>query len=128
MPVHFEAVDEYRVREIEKGFERSLDALKFDLSGRRTAFLKPNIVRPARPESSTVTHPAVAEAVINVLRRRGLQDIRVGEASSVGVNVEHSFDISGYRAMCRRVGVPLLNLNDVERREMRWMYGRLRLP
>jgi len=128
MPAHFEAVDGYVVREIERGFERSLDSLGFDLSSRRTAFLKPNLVRPAKPESSTITHPDVVEAVVNVLRRRGMQDIRVGEASSVGVNVEESFDVSGYRALCRRLDVPLLNLNDVERREMRWMYGRLRLP
>ncbi|HZI95018.1 MAG TPA: DUF362 domain-containing protein [Patescibacteria group bacterium] len=128
MPVHFEAVDQYRLKEIESAFERSLDRLKFDLSGRRTAFLKPNIVRPAKPNSAMVTHPRVAEAVINVLRRRGVSDVRVGEASSVGVDVEESFDVSGYRAMARRLGVPLLNLNDVERREVQWMFGRLRLP
>ncbi|HEY3175072.1 MAG TPA: DUF362 domain-containing protein [Candidatus Polarisedimenticolia bacterium] len=128
MAVHFEAVDRYKVAEIEKAFERSLDAIGFDASGRRTAFLKPNIVRPMKPETAAVTHPSVAEAVINVLRRRGLSDIRVGEASSVGVDVEESFDVSGYRAMARRLGVPLLNLNDVERREVKWIFGRLRLP
>ena len=128
MAVHFEAVDRYRVEEIEVAFERSLDATGIDLSGRRTAFLKPNIVRPEKPDSAVVTHPSVSEAVINVLRRHGLTDIRVGEASSVGVDVERAFDVSGYRAMTRRLGVPLLNLNDVERRELRWMYGRLRLP
>ncbi len=128
MPVHFESVDRYHVPEIEAAFERSLDTLQFDLGGRRTAFLKPNIVRPAKPDSAVVTHPRVAEAVINVLRRRGVEDIRVGEASSVGVDVEHAFDVSGYRALAHRLGVPLLNLNDVERREVRWMYGRLRLP
>src|SRR5262245_29230608 len=101
MPVHFEAVDDYRVKEIENAFERSLDTLGLDLSGRRSAFLKPNIVRPARPDSAMVTHPRVTEAVIQVLRRRGLTDIRVGEASSVGVDVERSFDVSGYRAMAR---------------------------
>ena len=128
MPVHFEAVDEYRVAEIEAAFERSLDTLKFDLTGRRSAFLKPNIVRPAKPDTAMVTHPRVAEAVINVLRRRGVTDIRVGEASSVGVDVGRSFELSGYRAMARRLDVPLLNLNDVERRELPWMFGRLRLP
>src|SRR5262245_57149903 len=128
MPVHFEGVDDYQVREIESAFERSLESLRFDLAGRRSAFLKPNIVRPAKPDTAMVTHPRVVEAVINVLRRRGVTDIRVGEASSVGVDVERAFDVSGFRAMSRRLGVPLLNLNDVERREMRWMFGRLRLP
>ena len=128
MPVHFEAVDEYKVREIEAAFACSLDMLRFDFTGRRTAFLKPNIVRPIAPDRAVVTHPRVAEAIINVLRRRGVADIRVGEASSVGVDVEEAFDVSGYRAMARRTGVPLLNLNDVERREVKWMFGRLRLP
>jgi uncharacterized protein (DUF362 family) len=128
VPVHFEAVDRYEVDKIEAAFERALEAIRFDLSGRRTAFLKPNIVRPAKPESAVVTHPRLTEAVINVLRRRGVADIRVGEASSVGVDVERAFDVSGYRAMARRKGVALLNLNDVERKEVRWMFGRLRLP
>ncbi|HET9482231.1 MAG TPA: DUF362 domain-containing protein [Candidatus Polarisedimenticolia bacterium] len=128
MPVHFESVGAYRVDAIESAVERSLDRLGVELSGRRSAFLKPNIVRPAKPSSAVVTHPAVTEAVIRVLRRRGLTDIRVGEASSVGVDVEHAFDVSGYRAMAQRLGVPLLNLNDVERRELKWMFGRLRLP
>lgn len=128
MPVHFEAVDSYDIPRMERAFEAILDSLKFDMKGRRTAFLKPNIVRPAKPDSAVVTHPRLAEAVINVLRRRGVADIAVGEASSVGVDVEESFDVSGYRALARRLGVTLLNLNDVERREMPWLYGRLRLP
>ncbi len=128
MPVHFEAVGRYRLPLIEAAFERCLDRLGFDLSARRTAFLKPNIVRPARPGSAVVTHPRVAEAVVNVLRRRGVRDIAVGEASSVGVDVERAFEVSGYRALARRLRVPLLNLNDVERREVAWMFGRLPLP
>jgi uncharacterized protein (DUF362 family) len=128
MSVHFEAVDRYRVDEIETGLERSLSALNYDLQGARTAFLKPNIVRPGAPSTAMVTHPAVVEALIKVLRRRGVTEIAVGEASSVGVNVEEAFRASGYRQMCARLGVPLLNLNEVERRELKWMYGRLRLP
>ena len=128
MSVHFEAVDRYDVPEIEAALERSLSALPRPIAGSRTAFLKPNIVRPGLPASAMVTHPAVVEALINVLRRHGVSEISVGEASSVGVNVEESFRVSGYREMCRRKGVPLLNLNEVERRELKWMYGRLRLP
>lgn len=128
MSVHFEAVDRYRVGAIEEALERSLDALDRDPSGARTAFLKPNIVRPGDPSTAMVTHPAVVEAMIRVLRRRGVSEITVGEASSIGVDVESAFRRSGYRAMCRRIGVPLLNLNEVERRDLRWMYGRIRLP
>ncbi len=128
MSVHFESVDRYVVPEIREALERSLGAIGFDPSGARTAFLKPNIVRPGAPDTAMVTHPAVVEALILLLKARGVTDIAVGEASSVGVNVEESFRVSGYRDMCARLGVPLLNLNEVERREVKWMYGRLRLP
>jgi uncharacterized protein (DUF362 family) len=128
MSVYFGAAERYDVAEIEKVLEAALGALGAGLAGARSAFLKPNIVRPGTPDTAMITHPAVVEAMIRVLRRRGVTEIAVGEASSVGVNVEESFRVSGYRALCRRLGVPLLNLNDVERREVRWMYGRLRLP
>ena len=128
MSVHFEAVDRYDVGAIESALETALESLRFDLGGARTAFLKPNIVRPGSPATAMVTHPAVVEAAVNVLRRHGVSAIAVGEASSVGVDVEKAFRVSGYQALCRRLGVPLLNLNEVERREVRWIYGRLRLP
>jgi len=126
--VHFAEVGSYDVDLIEKALEASLDAIGYSAAGARSAFLKPNIVRPGVPDTAMITHPAVIEALVRVLRGRGVTEIAVGEASSVGVNVEESFRVSGYAALCRRIGVPLLNLNDVERRELRWMYGRLRLP
>jgi len=128
MSVHFQAVDKYDPRTIESALEESLNRLDRSLRGARSAFLKPNIVRPGDPSTAMVTHPAVVEGLIRVLRRHGVGEIAVGEASSVGVDIEESFRQSGYRALCRRLGVPLLNLNEVERRELPWMYGRLRLP
>lgn len=128
MSVRFEAVDEYRVEAIESALESAAEAVEAPVDGARSAFLKPNIVRPGKPETAMVTHPAVVEGMIRVLRRHGVTDIAVGEASSIGVDVEEAFRVSGYSALCRRLGVPLLNLNEVERREVRWMYGRLRLP
>src|SRR5262245_61380358 len=128
MSVYFGAVEQYDVAAIEKVLDTALDKLGRSLSGARSAFLKPNIVRPGKPDTAMITHPSVVEAMVNVLRRRGVTRISVGEASSVGVNVEESFRVSGYAALCRRIGVPLLNLNEVERRELRWIYGRLRLP
>jgi len=128
MSVHFEAVDKYDPLVIEEALDKSLASLGKDLGGARTAFLKPNIVRPGDPSTAMVTHPDVVEGMIRALRKRGVSEIAVGEASSVGVDIEESFRASGYRALCKRLGVPLLNLNEVERRELRWMYGRLRLP
>jgi uncharacterized protein (DUF362 family) len=128
MSVYFGAVERYDVAAIEKVLDAALGALGKPPAGARSAFLKPNIVRPGKPDTAMITHPAVVEALVNVLRRRGVNEIAVGEASSVGVNVEESFRVSGYASLCRRLRVPLLNLNEVERRELRWIYGRLRLP
>jgi uncharacterized protein (DUF362 family) len=128
MSVYFGEAGAYELGTVEKVLEAALEALGKDVSKARTAFLKPNIVRPGKPDTAMITHPVVIEALVNVLRRRGVREIAVGEASSIGVNVEESFRVSGYGALCRRLGVPLLNLNEVERRELRWMYGRLRLP
>jgi uncharacterized protein (DUF362 family) len=121
-------VARYDVRTIERSVRRALDALGLSPAGRRTAFLKPNIVVGARPGTGIVTHPAVVEALVRVLRDAGVADIAVGDGPGVGLDPEAVFERSGYRALATRLGVRLVNLNAAERRERAWRYGKLGVP
>ena len=128
MAVYLEEIRTYRVEALERGLARGLDAVGLDLTGKRSAVIKPNLVTAARPRTAIVTHPAVVEAIVKVLRERGLDDITIADGPGVGLDPARVFDRSGYRKLARRLGVRLISFNDVERRERDWRYGKLRVP
>ncbi len=66
----------------------------------RTVFVKPNVLRPARPEEAITTHPAILTAVLNALERMDPARIIVGDNPGLhgyGAN-EASFERSGLLA------------------------------
>ena len=64
---------------------------------------------PSPPERGIVTHPIFVEAVVMLLKETGA-DIIVGDDIEEGD--EDGFVISGYRQMCDRQGVKLVNLRE----------------
>jgi uncharacterized protein (DUF362 family) len=128
MPAYFDEVKKYRVALLQASIKKALDELKMDFRGKRRAFIKVNAVRPARPRSGVVTHPAVVEALIHILRERGLNEIVIGEGPAAGVNVEKAFRKSGYARLARKVKVRLVDLHKAERVRREWDYGILSLP
>ena len=64
---------------------------------------------PSPPEKGIVTHPVFTEAVLEILLKAGA-DVTVGDDIDGGN--EDGFIISGYRSMCERVGVKLINLRE----------------
>ena len=64
---------------------------------------------PSPPERGIVTHPVFTEAVIVLLKEQGV-GITVGD--DIEAEGGDGFVISGYRAMCQRQGVKLVNLRD----------------
>ncbi len=73
-------------------------------------FVKINHISPSSPaEKGLVTHPAFVEAVLGLIKEVGA-DITVGDdIQSTG----DGFKISGFRQMCQRAGVRLINLREV---------------
>lgn len=128
MPVYLKRVSEYDVSKIQSAFDAGLDDLDVDLVGRSTSVIKVNIVQPRKPESGVVTHPAVAEAVVGSLRRRGIRQIAIAEGPALGVNVQQAFRESGYESMAKRVGVKLVNLYDAPRTSVNVGFGYENLP
>jgi len=126
--VFLREVRNYRLGELREAIARGIDALGLDLSEKRTAFIKPNLVIAAKPKTAVITHPAVVEALVAELRDRGVADISMGDGPGVGLNVEQVFRVSGYERLAKRLGVELVNLNTAERRKHDWKYGELGVP
>ena len=87
-----------------------------DLTGGLNDIVKPgskvfvkinHLSPPSPPERGIVTHPIFTEAVIVLLKKTGA-DITVGD--DIEENDADGFVLSGYREMCARQGVKLVNL------------------
>lgn len=128
MTVLFHEMRRYRQPELQASITKAIQLLNLDTKRKRSVFIKVNIVRPAPPSSCVVTHPAVVEALIHVLRKKGLHEVVVGEGPAAGVDVESAFKKSGYLRLSRKLDVPLLDLHKAERVLKEWEYGILELP
>jgi uncharacterized protein (DUF362 family) len=125
--VHLSAIRRYDVAAIERALVEAFTELGLAPSG-RTAVVKPNIVIGAKPRTGIVTHPAVVEAVVRVLRSRGFGEITIADGPGVGLDPAQVFETSGYAALAARLGTRLVCFNDVERRERSWKYGTIGVP
>ena len=73
-------------------------------------FVKINhLAPPSKPERGIVTHPVFVEAVIELLKQYS-DDITVGDDIESGE--PDGFAISGFRQMCERAQVKLVNLRE----------------
>jgi uncharacterized protein (DUF362 family) len=118
----------YDIKILEHQINEAFNDLGLDLSNKTSALLKPNIVIPAKPGSAIITHPAVVEAMINVLEKKGIKNIIIGEGPGVGADETKAFELSGYNKLAAKKNVKLINLNKAERVEIQWKYGTVRLP
>jgi len=128
MKVVLGEVRSYDVAAIRKMVERALADLNLSVAGARTAVVKPNIVTGRSPKSGVVTHPAVVEAIVQVLRDAGVSRITLADGPGVGLDSDWVFERSGYRALADRLGVELMTFNGVPRRKRKWKYGEVGVP
>lgn len=127
MSVYLDRQRQYDAAEIREKLEAALSATGAEPRG-RSAVIKPNLVNQFGAASGTTTHPAVVEAVHGALRDRGFTDIVIADGPSINRPVDEVFETSGMRALAERLGTPLIDLNQAERRSVPWRYGDLPLP
>ena len=95
---------------VEKGTELIGGLAKIVSPGSKV-FVKINHLPPPSPaEKGIITHPAFVEVVLDLLKEVSA-DITVGDDIQSGT--EDGFQISGFRQMCQRAGVRLINLREV---------------
>lgn len=95
---------------MEKGIELIGGLAKIVPPGSKV-FVKINHLSPPSPaEKGIVTHPVFVEVVLNLLKAVGA-DITVGD--DIQSDSGDGFQLSGFRQMCQRAGVRLINLRGV---------------
>ncbi|MEM4267578.1 MAG: DUF362 domain-containing protein [Candidatus Woesearchaeota archaeon] len=90
-------------------------------------FIKPNIVGPVKPESGVVTHPKVVEGVIRYLKSIQINDIYIGDGPCIE-EVDYVYKKTGYRELCRRLGVVLVDLHKEKREKIKFRNRWVLLP
>lgn len=91
-------------------------------------FIKPNIVSPQKSSSPMITNIKFVEAVIKYFRQKGIKEIVIGEGSAFGIDTKKSFKKAGYYKLAEKYGVKLLDLNNTQRFDIKWKFGKLKIP
>jgi uncharacterized protein (DUF362 family) len=114
---------------LEKDVEHLLDIIQYR-PVKEKILIKPNIVVAASPEEGDVTHPKVTEALIRYFHRRN-KEVVVAEGTGIfGTDREFAslLRTTRYDVIRDQLGVPIINLEQVETEKVPWRYGSIPLP
>lgn len=109
-------------------FSRWLATLPLDIPLNRPVVLKPNLVYPIGWRSGVVSDVRLIRELIGHLHRLGIKAIMMAEGPGLGVEAGRAFEKSGFAELSRETGVPLVDLNQAQRRPVSWANGELMLP
>lgn len=87
--------------------------------------IKPNVPGPGPSDQGLFTDPRVVEALV---KRFVGREIVIGESCVIGYDALRAFERTGYAELAERYGLDLVDLNQADRYEVEWRYGKLRLP
>lgn len=128
MAVYIEKQSTYDLQAIADIVRRGISDIGLDLSDKKSAVIKVNIVQARQPDTGIITHPTVTEAVIDVLEEAGIKQITIIEGPALGVDVRDAFKTSGYHALAKRRRVELVNAFEAPRKKLEVGYGYEGLP
>ncbi len=93
--------------------------------GRDALFIKPNVPDTGPAGQGLYTDPAVVDAFLKLFPARS---VVIGESCIVGRDASIALHKNGFAPIAERHDAELVNLDGVERFEVEWLHGRLRLP
>jgi len=103
--------EDYSVDKISGIIREATSDLGHDIKGK--VFIKPNVVSANREYiHSSYTQPEVVESMVRILRERGVDKITIGESGGYGIPSRLFLKESGYSAMGKRLGVPVVDINE----------------
>jgi len=101
---------DYDYGQIQQKLKAACNLLNVDFSGKKKILLKPNLIMRKKPEDAVTTHPAVVGAMIELLKRSGVEAV---VADSPGgpytqKRLEGIYSAVGMKDVCEKTGA-LLN-------------------
>lgn len=75
-----------------------------------TVVIKPNLLVSRREWVGVNTDPRVVEALVKVIKEKGVRRITIGDGSGMGYSATKAFQICGYTDLAQRYGLRLVDL------------------
>ncbi len=127
--MHEVAIARVNLNSLQSEVEKLLGLIGYK-PARRKILLKPNIVVASRPEEADMTHPKVVEGLVRYFQKRDCETV-VAEGTGI-FSTEKEFErllkTTGYDSIRDGLGIPVINLEQVERERVPWKYGTIPLP
>lgn len=75
--------------------------------------VKPNVLSGTSPEKAVTTHPAVLEAVFDLLQKGGCEKISFGDGPGGSVkDIDNAMQVCGLKEAADRYGVPMADFKE----------------
>lgn len=82
--------------------------------------IKPNLLAPHSPEKAITTHPAVVQAVVELVQEQGAKAF-IGDSPggfSILERIEHLWEVTGMKGVAQNTGATLVNFEKSSLREI----------
>jgi uncharacterized protein (DUF362 family)/NAD-dependent dihydropyrimidine dehydrogenase PreA subunit len=103
----------YDIKEVKTAIDVCMDTLgglDYYIDPGDRVLLKPNLLQAKPPGEHVTTHPALLEAVINLVKDvKGVPLVGDSPGASVGRDIERYWRITGLEEVCKRLNVELVN-------------------
>lgn len=100
--------------DVKESVKESLELVDFKIDKSDKILIKPSIIEPAYPYQAANTNPKLLEALIEVLKERGVNDIIVAEQSWPGNDTASCAEKAGITDVCKKHGCAFLDLRKAE--------------
>ncbi len=102
----------YQLEEVQKAVDKCMDSIggtsSFIKPGDKV-LIKPNMLQGKPPEEAITTHPAVIEAIVNMVKDAGAFPFIGDSPGGPARGMESFWDITGFSNVAERTGAKLVN-------------------
>ena len=112
IPVSISKCSSYQLEEVQTAVLKCLDAIGGISSFIRPSdkvMIKPNMLQGKSPDEAITTHPAVVEAVANIVKDAGAIPMIGDSPGGPARGMESFWDITGFSEVSKRTGAHLVN-------------------
>ena len=112
MKVFIEQIPDYDLEKIRMFLENTFTSIDLwqKLKLKKTILLKPNLLGPYDPDRAITTHPAILEALIQLLLAER-KEIWIGDGPGGSLPVKKTWEKTGIRELSEKYGIKLVNFN-----------------
>lgn len=100
--------------DIKEALRESIELIGFEIAKDDKILIKPSIIEPAYPYQAVNTNPKILEALLEILKEKGISDVIVAEQSWPGNDTLASAEKSEIAKVCKKHGCSFVDLRKAQ--------------